>query len=76
MSIRYLIAAASVAFAALPDSANAQQQQYPWCTQGSAIHCYYMTRQQCQEAVDYHGFCIPNPDYSARSGSGRRQAPQ
>jgi hypothetical protein len=41
-----------------PTSATAQQS-YPWCAQGDNIlHCYYMTREQCEAAVDYHGFCV------------------
>jgi hypothetical protein len=24
------------------------------------LQCYYMTREQCEEAVDYHGFCVAN----------------
>ncbi len=47
----------------------AQADEYPWCVQGSALHCYYSNRAQCEEAVDYHGFCVSNPDYS---GSNRR----
>jgi Protein of unknown function (DUF3551) len=42
-----------------PTSATAQS--YPWCAQGDNIlHCYYMTREQCEAAVNYHGFCIAN----------------
>jgi hypothetical protein len=42
------------------------EESYPWCTQGSLLHCYYMTRDQCEQAVDYRGFCVPNPDMSVR----------
>jgi hypothetical protein len=32
-----------------PTSATAQS--YPWCAQGdSIVHCYYMTREQCEAA--------------------------
>jgi hypothetical protein len=42
-----------------PTSASAQS--YPWCAQGdSIVHCYYMTREQCEAAVNYHGFCLAN----------------
>ena len=42
-----------------PTSATAQS--YPWCAQGdNIVHCYYMTREQCEAAVNYHGFCIAN----------------
>jgi hypothetical protein len=42
------------------------EQSYPWCTQGSLLHCYYMTREQCEQTVDYHGFCVHNPGVSPR----------
>lgn len=42
---------------------TARAETYPWCTQGDALHCYYMNHQQCEESVDYHGFCVTNPDY-------------
>jgi hypothetical protein len=35
-------------------------KEYPWCTQGDTLQCWYMTREQCEEAVDYHGFCVAN----------------
>src|SRR6516162_9085499 len=45
--------------ASQPTSATAQS--YPWCAQGdNIVHCYYMTREQCEAAVNYHGFCIAN----------------
>ncbi len=53
--------------------AVAQDLSYPWCSQGSALHCYYMNRQQCEETVDYRGFCVANPDYSSQSGDTRRR---
>lgn len=48
-------------------SPGAAQEAYPWCTQGSLLHCYYGTRDQCEQTVDYHGFCVPNPDVSPRN---------
>ena len=44
-------------------AADGDEREYPWCIQEDTIRCYYMTREQCKETVDYHGFCIPNPDY-------------
>jgi hypothetical protein len=41
---------------------TAEAQTYPWCTQRENLQCYYMNRGQCEETVDYHGFCVPNPD--------------
>jgi hypothetical protein len=34
-----------------------------------------MKRQQCEETVDYHGFCVTNPDYRPQNDNGRRRAP-
>jgi hypothetical protein len=55
--------------------AAAQEVSYPWCTEGSALHCYYMNRQQCEETVDYHGFCVTNPDYRPQNDNARRRMP-
>jgi len=62
-----LTAAATAAIGFWSDPAKAQEQAYPWCTQGSAIHCYYMSLQQCEETVDFHGFCIRNPDFQGQT---------
>jgi hypothetical protein len=61
--VRLLVKAFGVLAVALvagqPTSATAQS--YPWCAQGDNIlHCYYMTREQCEAAVNYHGFCVAN----------------
>jgi hypothetical protein len=53
--------------------AAAQAVSYPWCTQGEVLHCYYSTREQCEEEVDYHGFCVANPDYSTSSNTPPRR---
>jgi hypothetical protein len=83
MSFKYLrqslfaaLGIAGVAIAAggaVPTAAQAES--YPWCTQGSSLHCYYMNREQCEETVDYHGFCEPNPDYRT-PGTDRRRLEQ
>jgi hypothetical protein len=44
-------------------AATAQAVSYPWCIQGSILRCYYMSREQCEQTVDYHGFCVANPEY-------------
>ena len=44
-----------------------QATSYPWCTVGESVGCYYATQQQCEEEVDYHGFCETNPDYHPQS---------
>lgn len=56
-----------------PDATTAHAQTYPWCTQGENLQCYYMNRAQCEETVDYHGFCVPNPD--DRQTEHKRGAP-
>jgi hypothetical protein len=82
MSTRYLIRlaimtaglfGAAALSSGLPKPAVAQEIQYPWCTIGEEVHCYYATRQQCEEAVDYHGFCDLNPSYRAPAGNTPRQ---
>jgi len=50
------------AFAAGAPTPATAEVSYPWCVQGSVLHCYYMTREQCEMTVDYHGFCVANPD--------------
>ncbi len=54
--------------------AVAQATSYPWCTVGESVGCYYATQQQCEENVDYHGFCVTNPDYRAQTDNTRRRA--
>ena len=55
-----------------PTSVTAEQS-YPWCAQGDNIlHCYYMTREQCEAAVNNHGFCVANSNMPTLSN----QAPQ
>jgi hypothetical protein len=48
--------------------AVAESPSYPWCAQGSIIRCWYMTREQCEEAVNYHGFCVTDPNVPRRYG--------
>jgi hypothetical protein len=55
-----------------PTSATAEQS-YPWCAQGDNIlHRYYMTREQCEAAVNYHGFCVAN----SNAPTPNNEAPQ
>ncbi len=82
MSFKQLISSAIIAagfggaalIGAQTTPAAAQDVPYPWCTQGSALHCYYMNHQQCEETVDYHGFCVANPDYRPQNNDVRRRA--
>jgi hypothetical protein len=60
--------------ASLPAPAVAQAVSYPWCTSDEELHCYYATQQQCEETVDYHGFCEMNPDYQASNSAAPRRA--
>jgi len=54
-----------------PTSATAQS--YPWCAQGDNIlHCYYTTREQCEAAVNNHGFCVANSNVATLNN----EAPQ
>jgi hypothetical protein len=55
--------------------ATAESPSYPWCAQGSIIRCWYMTREQCEEAVDYHGFCVTDPNVPRRAGEIVRREP-
>jgi hypothetical protein len=57
-----------------PTAASAQQLllPYPWCSVGDRFHCDFMTREQCEESVDYRGFCQPNPEMPQNGPSGSR----
>jgi len=35
-----------------------------------------MSLQQCEETVDFHGFCIRNPDYAGQSDRAPKRPPQ
>ena len=59
-----------------PTRSAAQTPPYPWCSVGESVHCYYMTLQQCEETVDYHGFCDKNPDFRAAPTSEVRTPPR
>ena len=82
MSFRQFVAPAMLGFGAAliagqvtaVTPAVAQDVSCAWCTEGSALHCYYMSRQQCEETVDYHGLCVTNPDYRAQTDNTRRRA--
>jgi hypothetical protein len=50
-----------LAFVAGQPTSVTAEQSYPWCAQGDSIlHCYYTTREQCEAAVNNHGFCVAN----------------
>jgi hypothetical protein len=59
---------AAIAALGIASPATAESQSYPWCIQGGTYRCWYMTRDQCEEAVNYHGFCVTNPDVARRYG--------
>lgn len=69
IAVGITLATAAVGF---PVAGRASEQSYPWCAQGDTLHCYYMNREQCEQTVDYHGFCVANPDY--RETKTRRRA--
>jgi hypothetical protein len=53
--------------------AMAESPSYPWCAQGDIIRCWYMTREQCEEAVNYQGFCVTDPNVPRRPGEKTRR---
>jgi len=53
--------------------AMADGASYPWCVSGENLQCWYTTRQQCEETVDYHGFCEANPDYTSQGNDASRR---
>jgi len=59
-----------------PLPSAAQTPAYPWCSVGESLHCYYTTLQQCEETVDYHGFCDKNPDLAAEPASPAPKQPR
>jgi len=66
-------AAVSVTFAASQSLPSTADPPYPWCTQGDLLRCYYMTWEQCEQTVDYHGFCVANPfETHQRKGDATR----
>jgi hypothetical protein len=76
MALKYLVRLATKTFVALgvgmslstAAPAIAESPSYPWCAQGSIIRCWYMTREQCEEAVNYRGFCVTDPNVPRRYG--------
>lgn len=42
------------------------EESYPWCVQDDHLSCYYMTLEQCEQTVNYHGFCVANPNVQPR----------
>jgi hypothetical protein len=76
--MRLKFIAIGIVFAALTGgqpTPGTAEELYPWCTQGSLLHCYYVTRDQCEQTVDYRGFCVPNPEVSPRTNEGVRRRP-
>jgi hypothetical protein len=76
MTFKYLVRPATITSAifgvgmslSTAAPAIAESPSYPWCAQGSIIRCWYMTREQCEEAVNYHGFCVTDPNVPQRHG--------
>lgn len=82
MSFKYLVRMSvmafgifGAAFVAGRPTPGAAENSYPWCVQGEVLHCYYMTREQCEMTVDYHGFCVANPDVLSQSNKAARRFP-
>jgi hypothetical protein len=55
--------------------AAAESPSYPWCAQGSIIRCWSMTREQCEETLNHHGFCVTDPNVARRPGEIIRREP-
>ncbi len=80
MTLKHLFRLATITFAifgagmslSTAAPAFAESPLYPWCAQGSIIRCWYMTREQCEEAVNYHGFCVTDPNVPRRYGERLR----
>jgi len=76
MALKYLVRLATKTFVVLgvgmslstAAPAFSESPSYPWRAQGSIIRCWYMTREQCEEAVNYHGFCVTDPNVPRRYG--------
>jgi hypothetical protein len=82
MSLKYFVRLTVMPFEILgvalatgqPTSGTAEES-YRRCTQGSILRCYYMTRERCEEAVDYHGFCVANPAVPQNNEAAQRSYP-
>jgi len=56
------ISAAALLWAAQPAPAAARDDlPYPWCAVKGDPECIFMTFQQCEESVNWHGLCETNP---------------
>ena len=73
--MRHFLIAGMILFAvAAPDSANAQERQYPWCARYSwtTYNCGFVSFGQCMATVQgVGGRCEPNPRYVP--GESRRK---
>jgi hypothetical protein len=47
---------------------------YPWCSQGDTLRCNYSTHAQCEETVDYRGFCVANPEFQTQTSEAVRSS--
>jgi hypothetical protein len=70
--MKFILFALIIIVATTVFNTSGQAQSYPWCAQGENLRCYYVTREQCEEAVDYHGFCVANSNVPTRN----EEAPQ
>ena len=70
LTVLTVLGAAFVANLQRPATA---EQSYPWCVQGETLQCYYPSREQCELTVNYHGFCVPNPNAQPQTHSPRQQ---
>lgn len=68
LALLAVVAVWGIAALGIASPAVAESPSYPWCIQGATYKCWYMTREQCEEAVDYRGFCVTDPNVPRRYG--------
>jgi hypothetical protein len=80
MSLKYFMrmrvmafAIFGVAFVVGAPRPERRKSHIPGASKGGVLHCYYMTREQCEMTVDYHGFCVANSDLLSQSNEAARR---
>jgi hypothetical protein len=69
------IGAGVVLWAAQPAAAVAKDDlPYPWCALKGDPECTFMTFQQCEESVDWHGVCESYPNLPPPNAGTVRRA--
>ena len=68
-----VLAVLGTAFVASLQRPARAEESFPWCVQGETLQCYYATRDQCELTVNYHGFCVANPNALLQTNFPRQQ---